>query len=309
MPATSSYQIYSPYAPQPKPTTGGAQTPYTSLLGQYNQVPQPTGGSNSPYGAVPGTTPLPPSIYSQTQAADPGLAGGNDQLNANIISELQGQLSPQVLNNLQDTAARFGVSSGMPGSNATPGSIAFNGNLLNNVQTTQQRQAQGLKDYQSQENLVAGQQLNPSLINKVQTDNATLAAAPNPTLAAQTALNNYYAALNAAKGPGGGTGSALSPTSGTGSFSTTLPFYGGTPSPTLPQGTTDTSGTITSSSPYGTVDQSQTINDLFNSDFGMGGGTYTSNGVPTDTNAPPIDASNQNTWDFTDPSNWDSFYG
>jgi len=254
----------------------GATAIYNSLLAPYNKVPAPTSGQG-PYGLVPGPTPLPPSTFDQLNAAVPGLSGAPDILSANIMSELQGEISPQAIKNMQDTAARFGVSSGMPGSNAIPGSLANNANLLANIETTQQLQQTGEQNYLNAANTLGGQQLNPGLINQNQGQNATLAAAPDPTAAAQQQLQNYYAALALSRGgPGGGTRYSPIGPSGTGTMAPPITpgtsFSGGTfTSPTLPPGTTDTSGTIQSSSPYNTVDQSQLINDLFNSDFGMAG--------------------------------------
>lgn len=134
------------------------------------------------------------------------------------MNELQGELSPQALRNMQNIAARFGVSSGMPGSNAIPGTLANNANLLGNIETTQAEQAQGLRDYESLLGSIGSQQLNPGLISSINQSNAELAAAPDPAAAAQAQLNNYYNALNAAKGPAAGTPAIPTPASGTGSF-------------------------------------------------------------------------------------------
>lgn len=174
----------------------------------YNVNPAPTGG-NGPYGQVPGPVGVPPSTFQQAVDAVPGLGGAAPtQLTNNILNELKGQLSPQALKNMQDTAARFSVSSGMPGSNAYLGSLANNKNLLGNILTTQDIQHQGAQDYTSALQAIGGQQLNPSLLAEIAAHNAQLAAAPNPTQAAQQQLLNYYGALNSARsgGPAGGTG-------------------------------------------------------------------------------------------------------
>ncbi len=292
--------------PKPAPTT--ASTPYTSLLGQYNQVPQPTSGRGA-YGLVPGTTPLPPSTYTQTGAADPGLAAGNDQLNANILSELRGELSPQALENMQNTAARYGVTSGMPGSNAVPGSLAFNKNLLGNILTTQQIQHQGQQDYQSREGQVAGQQLDPALIARINQDNATLAAAPDPTTAAQTQLANYYAALNAAKGPGGGTGGPASPAGGTGQTGSGALGFGfntlGQPTnPQQPNPSGDFGYNSVTSVPGATyVGANNDFFDMLNSDLGSPSAPL---GPPPTASQVPIDYNDPSTW--TDPGALDAFY-
>lgn len=226
---------------QPKNTVTGSPQ-YQSLLGQYGQYIAPRQGIG-PYGGVPGPTPIPPSTFSQSTTAVPGLGAGADTAASNIINELQGELSPQALRNMQDIAARFGVSSGMPGSNARPGSLAFNSNVLGNVETTQAEQAQGLKDYESLLGSVGSQQLNPALISQINESNAQLAAAPDPFQAAQAQLSNYYNALNSARGPAAGSPVIPTASSGTGSFAPN-PFAPptATPAPTGGTGTYDFPG-------------------------------------------------------------------
>src|SRR5678810_573296 len=144
--------------------TGGF-TGYSSLP-NYGISPAPTQGQGA-YGLVPGQIGIPPSTYSQTLGALPGLGSAGTQATNNIMNELQGQISPQALRNIQDAAARFGVSSGMPGSNAIPGTLAMNANLLGNYRTTEQLQQQGQQDYRNLLGAVGQQQINPALAAEI----------------------------------------------------------------------------------------------------------------------------------------------
>jgi hypothetical protein len=163
---------------------------------------------------VPGTIDVPPSLWQQTTSAVPGL-GNTDQFIKNITAEGAGELDPQALRNIQDTAARFGVSSGMPGSNATPNSLAFNKTLRDVGLDTYAVKQQGIKDYNSLLGSISGLQTPQSLAAEIAAHNAQLKAAPDPQTASQQQLANYLAALNATRGPAGGTGGYM-PSTGTG---------------------------------------------------------------------------------------------
>lgn len=197
--------------------SGGASgTGSGAALPGYNTAPAPTSGQGS-YGLVPGTIDIPPSLWQQTTSAIPAL-GNTAQLTNNIMSELQGDINPQALKNMQDAAAAYGVSSGMPGSNAIPGTLAFNKNLRNIGLDTQAIQHQGAQDYNSLLGAISGLQTPQSLAAEIAAHNAQLKSAPDPTAAAQQQLANYLAGLNAARGLGGGTG-GFRPSGGTGNFS------------------------------------------------------------------------------------------
>ena len=200
--------------------TGGF-TGYSSLP-NYGISPAPTQGQGA-YGLVPGQIGIPPSTYSQTLGALPGLGAAGTQATSNIMNELQGQISPQALRNIQDAAARFGVSSGMPGSNAIPGTLAMNANLLGNYRTTEQLQQQGQQDYRNLLGAVGQQQINPALAAEIAAANAQLRAAPDPQKAAEQQLANYWAALGATRGLGlqgarGFSSIGSGPSGGTGSY-------------------------------------------------------------------------------------------
>ena len=209
--------------------------PTSGALPPYNVNPAPTPGQG-PYGLVPGTIGIPPSIYQQTTGALPGLGSAGPQVSQNILNELSGQLDPAAINNIQDIAARFGVSSGMPGSNAIRGTLGFNKQLRDVGLDTLAVKRQGQQDYLSALQGVGSQQLSPDLLARIAQENALLKSAPDPEAAANRLRNDYLNALNRARGPAGGTGGSpfdQNPAQGTG----TTPFVGGTPSgPQFPPG-------------------------------------------------------------------------
>jgi len=203
------------YGYQGKSTSGG--TGGASGLGNYGSNPGPTGG-NGAYGLVPGTIGVPPTAWQQTTSAIPAL-GDTSQLTGNIMHELQGDINPQALKNMQDAAASYGISSGMPGSNAQGGTLAFNKNLRNIGLDTQAIQHQGAQDYNSLLGAVSGLQTPQSLAAEIAAHNAQLRAAPDPAAAAQQQQADYWRALNATRGPGGGTGAGgMGPAGGTGVY-------------------------------------------------------------------------------------------
>ena len=204
--------------------TGG--TPSTAAagggpaaLGNFNVTPAPTTGQG-PYGMVPGTTAIPPSTWEQATKAIPALAN-TGQLTGNIMSELAGDINPQALKNMQDAAAAYGVQSGMPGSNAMPGSLIYNKNLRNIGLDTLAVQRQGLQDYLSLLGLAGSQQTPQSLATDIAQRNAVLKSAPDPAAAAVQQQNDYWRALAATRGPAGGTGPGPSPSGGTGNYAPT----------------------------------------------------------------------------------------
>jgi hypothetical protein len=76
----------------------------------------------------------------------PNLNATQGQASANTLSRLRGELSPETLNAIQDSAARFGITSGMPlgsGGNTITGN--FGRKLVG--QSVEGLQSQGLQDY------------------------------------------------------------------------------------------------------------------------------------------------------------------
>lgn len=296
----SIHDIYNAYA-----TGGGPAAAGSSGLPNYNAAPTPTQGQGA-YGLVPGTIAIPPSRYQQTTGVAPGLAN-NTQLTNNIMSELQGDINPQALKNMQDAAASYGISSGMPGSNAIPGTLAFNKNLRNIGLDTLAVQRQGQQDYLSALAGIGGQQTDPNLAAEIAAHNAQLKAAPDPATAAQTQLAQYWAALNALRGPGGGTGQGASPSGGTGTFAPQPGMLGGTPSPVYQGGGGGgTFGGTTATTPDGSsfTWTGQDFGGLFGD---LGGGSPSYGGTPSPSlYVPPsgvgggygADASNSDYWNF-----------
>lgn len=150
--------------------------------------PTPTSGQG-PYGAVPGQLGL-PNPAADLASVYPNLSGTNEQVSNDILRQLRGELSPATIANIQDSAASFGVSSGMPGSG-----LATNRGLRDIGLATEQVQQQGLQNYQSLIPTVSGTQtVAPALQSEIALQNAVNAAAPDPQAAAeqtQALFNNY----------------------------------------------------------------------------------------------------------------------
>lgn len=94
---------------------------------------------------TPGATTTAP-YYQNFSALYPNLSETQGQASENTLARLRGELSPETLNAIQDTAARFGIASGMPlGSGGNTISGNFGRRLLG--QTVEGLQSQGLRDY------------------------------------------------------------------------------------------------------------------------------------------------------------------
>lgn len=204
-----------------------AQT--TTPLPYYNIDPTIQGGQGA-YGAVPGTIGIPPSEFQQVGAIYPGLTDQAAEASGNINAELMGQLSPETVAALQQHAAQFGLSSGLPGSQFSGNQGAAQLGL-----TTEQLQSQGLKDYLTATQGIGSMLTPQSLAAEIANRNATMSAAPNPQAAAAQQMANWqqqFAASQGAagsRGPGGGTGTAPFANPGTdvgspGPYSGTGPF-------------------------------------------------------------------------------------
>jgi hypothetical protein len=255
---------------------GIGATPTSGALPPYNPAPNPMPGQG-PYGQVPGVSGIPPSQYQQTIQNVPGLGpGASDQLSKNIINELTGQLSPETLRNIQDEAARFGVRSGMPGSNAIPGSLGFNRMLRNLALDTTLVQRQGGQDYLSALTGIGSQQLNPALMAEIAQFNALLKAAPDPKAAADRLAQDFFNAQNRNRQPQGGGGfdwfiPPSSPQNGSGA----LGFGPGTLGKYAPPGVAP--------SPYSGLDPMSMTDDEFAQWMSQplpGGYTASNTGVP-----------------------------
>lgn len=114
------------------------------------------GGTDQLYGrGFPSATPAAPVASTSSNPGQynanfstlyPNLSATQGQASANTLSRLRGELSPETLNAIQDTAARFGIGAGMPlggGGNTITGN--FGRKLVG--QTVEGLQSQGLQDY------------------------------------------------------------------------------------------------------------------------------------------------------------------
>lgn len=149
----------------------------------FNLSPSPTGGQGA-FGSVPGQTGAPPSIYSQTQAAYPGLPGLTAGAGDVIGNELAGKLSPGTISNIDNAAAARGVALGQPNSDL---SSMIDLSLMGT--TSEGLQKQGEQDYLNFLSGVGSTQLNPSLLTDISQSNANLGSAPDPTAAANELLS------------------------------------------------------------------------------------------------------------------------
>lgn len=158
--------------------------PYSNPFTLY---PQPHTGQGA-FGLVPGPLGV-PGPYGDI---DPALVSGA------VSSHLEGVLSPEEQAAIQDAGARFGVTSGMPGSG-----LARNRTVRDIGLATGQRQAQGLSEYNA---LVPG----AAFKNEIASQNALNAAAPDPAQAASYAKSLFDQYLNSIRGAG-----RISPAGGT----------------------------------------------------------------------------------------------
>lgn len=171
---------------------------------QYNANPTPQSGTDA-FGMVPGQIAL-PNPAGDLSNVYPNLTGTNAAASEALLSKLSGQLSPGTINTIQDAAARYGVRSGMPGSNAVPGSIPYNLNLATLGLTSEGQTQQGLQDYSSLIPTVSQTQtVQPGLQAEIAATNAVNAAAPNPGAAQSYAQQLYDKYLASMSSPAGGT--------------------------------------------------------------------------------------------------------
>jgi len=151
--------------------------------GGFSLNPAPTQGSGTTFGMVPGAIGAPPSIWDQTQAI-PGMAANTSAETGLIGSQLAGQLSASTIQNLTNTAASRGMSLGQGGNSGLT-----NETLMSTMGLSQEQlQQQGSSNYMNFLGASGQQQQNPQLLADIASRNAAMAAAPNPTLAAQEAI-------------------------------------------------------------------------------------------------------------------------
>jgi len=158
------------------------------------------GGGHTAFGGVPQAIAN-PDPYANLSALYPNLSGANEQISRNVMSELRGELSPETIAAIQDNAATFGVTSGMPGSQ-----FAGRKGLRSLGIETERLQGQGLQDYlASITGISKTQTLDPALEAEIATQNAVWNAAPDPELAARREESLFEKYARQFRGPAGGT--------------------------------------------------------------------------------------------------------
>lgn len=172
----------------------------------YNYTPTPQYGVPDPFGLVPGVI-QPPNPYADLSAVYPNLAGTNADISSAIGAQVGGRLSPGTLRAMQDYEAGFAARSGMPGTNAIPGTIGYNRGVRDVGLTAEQQVNQGLRNYQSLIPTIAQTQtLSPQMQAEIAATNAMNAAAPNPNIAQTYAQNLLNWWMQQMRSPAGGTG-------------------------------------------------------------------------------------------------------
>lgn len=186
-------------------------------LSSYGLNPGAQFGAGT-YGAVPGPIGTPPSVFSQVSDVIPQLSSLTGQTGTVIGSELAGQVPTDVQNQIKNAAATWGIQSGMPGSGA-----ADNFSLESLGLTSLQEQQAGLGNYLKTLTGVGSTMLQPSLVADIAARNATMAAAPNPAMAAQKLIS----LMQGNAGPRQVTQLGLGPGFGPGTKSLTNPLLAG----------------------------------------------------------------------------------
>lgn len=191
---------------QPKGTT----TPTTNAI-----IPTPQPGIGA-FGMVPGPIPT-PNPAGDLGAQYPGLGQTNAVLSSDILAQLGGRLSPGTLKAMQDYEAGLATRSGMPGTNAMPGTIGYNRGVRDIGTTAEAQIRAGQQAYnQTIPTVSRTQTVSPELQATIAGTNASNAAAPNPAMAASYAQQLYDQYLQRLRGPGGGTTGTIQPGGGTG---------------------------------------------------------------------------------------------
>lgn len=164
------------------PSYGSTSTASPGATG-FTLNPAPTQGSGTTFGMVPGAIGAPPSVWQQEQSI-PGVSAATSAETSLINSQLAGQLSPSTTANLENSAAARGFSLGQGGNTGLTNEI-----LMNTLGLSQEQlQQQGSQNYLNFLTTTGQQQQSPQLLADIASRNAAMAAAPNPTLAAEEAI-------------------------------------------------------------------------------------------------------------------------
>ena len=178
----------------------------------YQSNPSPQSGVMGPYGLIPGPISLPDPYGDLNTAIGGNLGGINSQLFGNLMSEAQGQIPIADQKFMQDQQAGKAIASGMPGSNAIPGTLGGNRSARDYGLTQMQLQAQAAQQYPGLVGSVSNTQtVSPALQATIAGTNASNAALANPTIAGNYAQQLFDQYMQNARGPGGGTGNQTDP--------------------------------------------------------------------------------------------------
>lgn len=206
----------------------------------YNLSPAPlSSAGRTAFGQVPGNIGKPPSLYQGIESIYPGIGGLTSGAGRVIGSQIRGELSPETINTIQDEAASFGITSGLPNTNFS----GYRGlrNLGLNVEGTQRA---GVDAYNKYLSTLAPLMDNPELLAGIASWNATNNAAPDPRRAYEQMLADYGRYMSGAAGagsmggsPAGGTArtyvnrgelpTITAPSLGTGTTYGGTTYYGG----------------------------------------------------------------------------------
>ena len=195
--------------------------------------PGPQAGSGA-YGAVPGALGLPDPYGEMFTLSGGNLGGINSGTGAFLKSQSEGVLSPETIAAIQDAGARFGVSSGMPGTGSVGGSLVSNANRRNIGRTAEDAQRFAVAALPGYTGALQNQRVNDSLQLETANRNSINRAAPNPGMQAsaeQAQFDKYLNSLSRGGGGSSGGGSrspaySPSPAGGTGSYYTPEPYNG-----------------------------------------------------------------------------------
>lgn len=160
----------------------------------------PTTDPHGAFGSIPKDIPM-PDPHGDLANLYPGLDQQTGKLSSNIMQQLFGELSPETQMAIQDAAARFGVTSGMPGSGLSRSRIARDLGL-----STEAIQQEGLKNYlAATQGIRNTQTVDPGLQTNINQINSMNRAAPNPTQAASYAKKLFDEYMQTLRSPGAGT--------------------------------------------------------------------------------------------------------
>jgi hypothetical protein len=165
---------------------------------ELNPAPRP-GSYSDAYGGVPGALGQ-PDPFGDLASVYPNLSGSNTQLSSDIGAQLRGELSPETTNAAWDDAARYGITSGMPG-----GDLSRRRSVVNIGRTREQQQQSGIQNYlASLAGLSRTQTVSPELQSEIASRNATMNAAPVPRANAEQLQTTFDRNVGRFGGGGGG---------------------------------------------------------------------------------------------------------